>query len=77
MWLLTASENGEVFLFQQQTQYQTQKPRVIERVDLQVIEPPAVVDIKPGDYSIEEEKQKSELDRRIKAADEKKLLKKE
>jgi hypothetical protein len=38
---------------------------------------PEVPDIKPGDYSIEEEKQKSELDRRIKAADEKKLLKRQ
>jgi WD40 repeat protein len=74
-WLLTASDNGEVFLFQQQSQ--TVKTRPIERVDLRVVDVPSVSDIKSGDYSIEEEKQKSELDRRIKAADEKKLLKRQ
>jgi hypothetical protein len=69
-WLLTASENGEIFLFRQE-----ERPRhSLDIVELQTVDVPAVTDIKPGDYSIEEEKQKSELDRRIKAADEKKEL---
>jgi WD40 repeat protein len=76
-WLLTGAENGELFLFQRISQYEPQRARPVERVELREIAVPTVEDIKPGDYSIEEEKQKSELDRRIKAADEKKLLKKQ
>ena len=70
-WLLTASENGEIFLFEQKEQA---KSRSFEFVQLKEIEVPEVKDIKAGEYSIEEEKQKSELDRRIQAADEKKEL---
>lgn len=69
-WLLTASENGEIFLFQQQQV----KSRDIKAVEFKEVDVGEVADIKIGDYSIEEEKQKSELDRRIKAADEKKEL---
>ena len=69
-WMLTASENGEIFLFQQQQV----TAREIKAVEFKEVEVAEVADIKAGDYSIEEEKQKSELDRRIKAADEKKEL---
>jgi hypothetical protein len=67
-WLLTTSENGKIFLFQQRN-FQA---NLLKPVDLISVDVPEVVDIKPGDYSIEEEKQKSELDRRTRAADEKK-----
>ena len=70
-WLLTGSENGEIFLFEQKEQA---KARSFEFVQLKEVEVPEVADIKPGEYSIEEEKQKAELDRRIHAADEKKEL---
>ncbi|OHT15877.1 hypothetical protein TRFO_13713 [Tritrichomonas foetus] len=69
-WMLTASDNGEIFLFQQTTV----RVRELPPPQLKEIEAPKVEDIKEGDYSIEEEKQKSELDRRIMSADEKKEI---
>lgn len=69
-WLLTASENGEIFLFKQEA-VRTQN---IPMPELKKIEVEPVEDIKSGGYSIEEEKQKSELDRRIQTADEKKEI---
>ena len=69
-WLLTASENGEIFLFRQEA-VRTQN---IQMPELKKIDVEPVEDIKTGGYSIEEEKQKSELDRRIQTADEKKEI---
>jgi hypothetical protein len=69
-WLLTASENGEIFLFEQEDPPHGR----LDIVEPQTVDLPAVREIKPGDYSIKEEKQKSELGHRIKAADEKKEL---
>lgn len=68
-FLCTGSEHGELFLFQKKAA----KPDV-KLPELKAVEVPHVEDIKEGDYSIEEEKQKSELDRRIKAAEQQKSL---
>ena len=68
------SENGELFIFKQKDS----RVRNIQPVELKEVEvTEQVEDIKKGDYSIEEEKQKSELDRRIKAADQTKDQKKQ
>ena len=73
-WFAAGSESGELFVFRQKEV----RSRNLEPVQLKEVEvPEKVEDIKAGDYSIEEEKQKSELDRRIKAADQTKDTKKE
>ena len=67
--LCTASEHGELLLFKRASVRGLMKPPELKSVEVAPVE-----DIKEGDYSIEEEKQKSELDRRIKAADQQKTL---
>jgi len=73
IWLCTGSENGELFLFKQTTT----RIRGLPNAQLKEITVAPVSDIKGSDYSIEEEKQKSELDRRIRAAEEKKTIKRQ
>lgn len=70
VWLATASETGELFLFKQ-----TQAGGAnLQKQELKALEVAPVEDIQGTGYSIEEEKQKSELDRRIKAAEQQKSL---
>jgi hypothetical protein len=54
-WLLTPSENGKIFFFEQEDRPLGR----LDIVELLTVDVLAVTDIKPGDYSIEEEKQKS------------------
>ncbi|OHS97734.1 WD-repeat protein [Tritrichomonas foetus] len=73
-WFAAGSENGELLVFKAKET----RVRSIPQVEMkEVVVPENVEDIKAGDYSIEEEKQKSELDRRIKAADQTKDQKKQ
>lgn len=69
-WLLTASENGEILLFQQTAA----RISNIQEPVLRSVDVPKVEDIKSDGYSIEEEKQKAELDRRMQTADERKEI---
>lgn len=69
-FLVTGSESGELICFKR---VQAQE-KTVEQVQLKHVEVTPVEDIKSGNYSIEEEKQKSELDRRIKAAEQQKDL---
>ncbi|KAH0795247.1 cilia- and flagella-associated protein [Histomonas meleagridis] len=73
IWLVTGSSNGELFLFKR-SQIKTRifTPLNLKDINMELI--PKVNDIKKDDYSIEEEKQKSELDKRIQEAEKKKEL---